>query len=620
MTVKSKLQHLPNSPGVYLMKDENGKIIYVGKAVNLKNRVRSYFTKAGQQSPKVQSMVSKIADLEYMVTDTEVEALILECNLIKKHRPKYNVSLKDDKHYPYIKVTLNEDFPRVIVTRKVKKDKAKYFGPYTRAGSVHETLKVLGSLFPLRTCKQPQIPKRDRPCLNAHIERCLAPCSGEVSRDEYMEMIQEVLLFLEGRQEGLMKKLEQKMAATAEKMEYEKAAQVRDQINALRDIMEKQKVISANLDDQDVIAMARGFNEACVIVFFIRGGKLLGRDQHFLRGTEELNRSEVLTTFVKQYYNRVEFVPPHIYVEAELVESDLIQAWLTEKRGRRVHIKVPQRGEKIKLVEMAGQNALMAIKEREQSLERKQELTTGAVEELQKYLGLKQAPVRMECYDISNIQGHQQVGSMVVFENGEPDNGSYRRFKIKTVEGPNDFASMTEVLTRRFGRAREEQELVGSGQMEFAQAKFLPLPDLVIIDGGKGQLSAARAVMKELGFSHLETFGLAKREEELFSEGESEPVILPKNSPALYLVQRIRDEAHRFAITFHRQLRGKEGLLSTLEQIPGIGPQRRKNLLKAFGSISKIRNASLEELAQVPGMNMAVAEEVLEKLNKNKYK
>ncbi|MGF7186043.1 excinuclease ABC subunit C [Desulfitispora alkaliphila] len=602
------------------MKDENGKIIYVGKAVNLKNRVRSYFTKAGQQSPKVQSMVSKIADLEYMVTDTEVEALILECNLIKKHRPKYNVSLKDDKHYPYIKVTLNEDFPRVIVTRKVKKDKAKYFGPYTRAGSVHETLKVLGSLFPLRTCKQPQIPKRDRPCLNAHIERCLAPCSGEVSRDEYMEMIQEVLLFLEGRQEGLMKKLEQKMAATAEKMEYEKAAQVRDQINALRDIMEKQKVISANLDDQDVIAMARGFNEACVIVFFIRGGKLLGRDQHFLRGTEELNRSEVLTTFVKQYYNRVEFVPPHIYVEAELVESDLIQAWLTEKRGRRVHIKVPQRGEKIKLVEMAGQNALMAIKEREQSLERKQELTTGAVEELQKYLGLKQAPVRMECYDISNIQGHQQVGSMVVFENGEPDNGSYRRFKIKTVEGPNDFASMTEVLTRRFGRAREEQELVGSGQMEFAQAKFLPLPDLVIIDGGKGQLSAARAVMKELGFSHLETFGLAKREEELFSEGESEPVILPKNSPALYLVQRIRDEAHRFAITFHRQLRGKEGLLSTLEQIPGIGPQRRKNLLKAFGSISKIRNASLEELAQVPGMNMAVAEEVLEKLNKNKYK
>ncbi|WP_066633541.1 excinuclease ABC subunit UvrC [Desulfolucanica intricata] len=617
MGVTEKLQYLPARPGVYLFRDMAGEIIYVGKAVSLKNRVRSYFQSGANLTPKVRAMVPKIADLEYIVTDSEVEALILESNLIKEHRPRYNVSLKDDKSYPYLKVTLNEDFPRVFITRRVLKDGARYFGPYTRVGAVHETMRLLKKLFPFRTCKQKEPPNRDRPCLNQHIKRCLGPCCGLVSKEEYKKAIDEICLFLEGRQDELVKSLKKRMEEAAEALEFERAAELRDQLQAVETIVEKQKIISSGREDQDVVALARGISETCVMVFFIRGGKIIGREHFLLRGTEDSGRAEVITAFIKQYYNQAEFIPREILLP-EIVEEEagVISQWLSEKKEARVYLRVPRRGEKRRLVEMVEKNALLLLDQIEQERQARKDDLQAALGELARALGLKKPPYRLECYDISNTQGTESVASMVVFEEGKPRKDQYRKFKIKTVEGPNDFASMQEVIERRFKRGKEERELINTGQLSTKDAKFHRLPDLVIIDGGKGQLSAAREVMHGLGFSYIPTFGLAKQEELLFKEGEKDPVVLPRDSRALYLVQRLRDEAHRFAITYHRQLRTKRNLKSLLDEIEGIGPKRRRELLKAFSGLEEIGKAGLDELAAVEGMNKKAAEAVYEYFHK----
>ncbi|HHU31483.1 MAG TPA: excinuclease ABC subunit UvrC [Clostridia bacterium] len=606
--IQEKLKLLPDKPGVYLMHDEAGEIIYVGKASSLKNRVRSYFRPNPGDSPKVEAMVSRIADLEWIITDTEVEALILELNLIKKHRPKYNIRLVDDKHYPYLKLTVNEKYPRIVITRSMKKDGARYFGPYTRSGAMNETLRLLRKIFPLRTCSNETMARQTRPCLNAHIKRCLAPCTNQVTPEVYLDMVRDIILFLEGKQEDLIKTLEVKMNQAAENMEFERAAELRDQINAVRQVMVKQKIISADMSNQDVIAMARGQGESCVQIFFIREGKLLGRDHFFLQGTDEMSRSEIITAFVEQYYSKASEIPQEILLQEEVIGKELLERWLTDSKGKRVYLRTPQRGEKLKLVEMVAKNALMTLEEEELTRQKKQMMTKEAVLELQRELALKKPPFRIECYDISNIQGTNSVGSMVVFENGEPKTSDYRRFQIKTVEGPNDFASLQEVLARRFKRAKAEAEEGSQG------SKFAKLPDLIIIDGGKGQLSSAREVMHQLGVDDIPTFALAEEEELLFTEGKSEPIVLPKNSPSLYLVQRVRDEAHRFAVSYHRRLREKRAYKSILDEVPGIGPKRKKALLKAFGSLKGIREASLEELAQVEGMTRPAAETLLEYL------
>lgn len=611
MALKDKLTYLPDKPGVYLFKNENGDVIYVGKAVSLKNRVRSYFRKDGQKIPKVAAMMKRAADLDYIITDSEVEALILESNLIKEYRPRYNVLLRDDKSYPFLKVTLNEEYPRVFRTRRLLKDGARYFGPYTRVGAVDETLRLLKKLFPFRSCKQKTPVNRGRPCLNYHINRCLGPCCGLVGKKDYREMIDQVVLFLEGRQGEVIKNLKARMEKAAENLEFEKAAEIRDQLKAVEEVVEKQKVLSSGQEDQDVVAMARGATAVCVMIFFIRGGKLIGRDHFTLDGTEHLDRAEILTSFLKQYYHRAEFIPREILVE-EVVEEeiDVLSRWLSERRGGRVYIRVPRRGEKKKLVEMAGKNALLVLQEEEAGRLSRREDAKEALEDLARALELQEFPQRLECYDISNIQGTNTVASMVVFEEGRPARDQYRKFKIKTVEGPDDFASMREVITRRFKRAKEERELINSGRLSTKEARFHRLPQMVLIDGGKGQLSAAVSAMQETGYGHIPAFGLAKEEELIFAPGSPEPVYLPRDSRALHLVQRLRDEAHRFAITYHRALRDKKTLRSLLDDVEGIGPKRRRELLKVFGAIEEIQKATIEELAAVPGMNSRAAQAV----------
>ncbi|MCL5779500.1 MAG: excinuclease ABC subunit UvrC [Firmicutes bacterium] len=617
MTLSDKIKNIPPRPGVYLYKDADGQVIYVGKAVSLKNRVRSYFQAGAKQAPKVQAMLRRAVDLDYIVTDSEMEALILENNLIKKHRPKYNVLLKDDKTYPYIKVTVQEEFPRVHITRRVVKDGARYFGPFTHVGAVNETLRLLKKIFPLRTCKQREPAPRDRPCLNYHIRRCLGPCCNLVERPAYRETVNEVVLFLEGRQEDLMKRLRQRMEQAAENLEFEKAAELRDQLLAVEKIVERQKVVSTDLVDQDVIAMARGFDEACLTVFFIRGGKLIGREQYFLEGTDTLERGEVMATFVQQFYNQTEVVPAEILLSEEIEGAPLIAAWLSELRGSKVNIKVPKRGDKHKLVAMAAQNALLSLEQTQLERQAGRQAVDGALAELMAALGLAEPPRRMECYDISNIQGTETVASMVVFEDGKPAKDQYRRFKIRTVEGPNDFASMKETLSRRLSRAREEQAQVEGGELAANRAKFTRLPDLIIIDGGKGQLSAAREAMLEQGFAHIPAFGLAKEEELLFAPGRPDPIRLPRESRGLQMLQRLRDEAHRFAATYHRKLRTRRNLKSVLDEIEGIGAVRRRELYQAYKSLEAIKQASVEELAKVPGMNIKAAEAVYRYFREN---
>lgn len=596
MSLEEKLSLLPDKPGVYLMKDEKERIIYVGKAISLKKRVRSYFQSSRNHDPKTKALVSRIVDLEYIVTDSELEALILECNLIKEHRPKYNVNLKDSKGYPYLKVTWRETFPRLFVARQMDKDGNRYFGPYTNVQAMHETTKLLKSLFPLRTCKKQSLgEKAERPCLNYHLKQCLAPCARKVGEEEYREMAKEVCLFLEGRQEKVAQDLVKKMEDSAANLDFEKAAIYRNQLQAVQKVVERQKIISDGMEDEDILGLALGQEEACVQVFFIRSGKLIGREHFFLEGIEGERGEEILEAFLQQYYSKATFVPNRIYLSQELTNQELLEAWLTKQRGKKVSLKIPKRGEKKQLLEMVEKNAHLVLQEEILRVERERERTVGAVEELQKYLGLEKPPCRIEAFDISNIQGTQAVGSLVVFVRGKAKKEDYRYFKIKTVEGPNDFAMMAETVRRHYQRVLVEQKT---------------LPDLVLIDGGKGQLGAARQVLQELNLNQLPTIGLAKEFEHIFMENRPEPIILPRDSAALYLVQRVRDEAHRFAITQHRRMRNTQLTASVLDNIPGIGEKRKKTLLKHFGTIEKIKEASLQDLEQVPHLTREGAESV----------
>ncbi|MDR3560162.1 MAG: excinuclease ABC subunit UvrC [Negativicutes bacterium] len=586
-----KLALLPDKPGVYLMKDEHGRIIYVGKAVNLKNRVRSYFQASRGHSPKVLAMVARIVDLEYIMTASEMEALILECNLIKKHRPKYNISLKDDKSFPYVKVTLNESYPQVYVTRKVQKDGAKYFGPYTNAGAVHDTIRLLRKLFPLRTCRKLDAA---RPCLQHHIKRCLAPCSGKVDATLYGEMINSVCLLLEGRSDVLIKELRRRMAVAATQLNFEQAAMLRDQLAAIEKVTEKQNIVTGS-GDQDIIGLARSASATCVQVFFVRSGKMVGREHFMLSGGEQEEDAEVLAAFIKQYYSQAAFIPREVLLPLAPPEQELLADWLSERKGSRVRLEEPKRGTKNDLVNMAAGNAAGVLDEMAARLSAEAQRTGGAVSELAEYLALPAPPERIECFDISHIQGAETVASMVVFEDGLPRKADYRRFKLRTVEGkPDDFKSMQEVVGRRYGD--------GKG----------PLPDLIVIDGGKGQLSSALEIIRGLGLTEVPVVGLAKEFEYIFREGDSEPLVLPRDSQALYLMQRIRDEAHRFAVSYHRKLRAKRNMVSVLDHVAGIGAKRRKALWDHFSSLAKIKAATAEELAAVPGMTKAAADAVYE--------
>jgi len=591
--VAEKLKLLPDSPGVYLMKDARGKIIYVGKAIVLKNRVRQYFQSSRNQAPKVRAMVSHVADFETIMTANEVESLILEANLIKKHRPRYNIRLKDDKSYPYVKVTVQEEYPRVFITRRVVRDGARYFGPYTNVTALRDSLKLLRRLFPLRTCRT----MPDRPCLEYHIKRCLAPCVGKVTEEDYRAMIHAVLLFLEGRTDAVERELEHRMALAAEAYHFETAARLRDQLTAVRKAAERQNIVTG-AGDQDALGMARSAAGVCVQIFFIRGGKMIGREHFLLRGSEEEDDADILRAFLEQYYNQATFVPREILLPHAIEEDarEIIERWLAERKGGgKVVLLTPQRGTKRDIVTMATGNAEKFLADEETRRSLADEATLGAVEELGRYLGLKKPPYRMECFDISHNQGQETVASMVVFENGMPKKSDYRRFKIKSAEGkPDDFLSMREVTTRRYVGLPEEE-----------------LPDLIIIDGGKGQLSSALEIIRnEAGHKTVPVVGLAKQFELIFTEGNSEPVELPRRSQSLYLVQRIRDEAHRFAITFHRNLRGKRNLVSVLDHIVGMGPKRRQSLWTHFGTLDRIKAASVDELASVPGMNRPSAEAV----------
>ena len=588
--IQEQLKLLPTNPGVYLMKNEQAKIIYVGKAINLKNRVKSYFQSSKNHSPKVKSMVEKISDFEYIITANEIEALILECNLIKKYRPKYNISLRDDKTYPYIKVTLNEDYPTVSITRKILKDGAKYFGPYTSAGAVHEVLNLLKKLFQIRSCRQMNT---KRPCLEFHIKRCLAPCTGRVAKSEYREMIKSLCLFLEGRNEVVLKELTNRMQIAAENFQFELAAKLRDQVLAIEKISAKQNIIIGS-SDQDIIGLARKADEACIQIFFIRSGKMIGRDHFLLNGTEDETDSALLNAFLEQYYNKATFIPKEILLPVEIENEEILSAWLSQKKNGKVSFGLPQRGVKKEMVLMANDNAVVVLEEQMIKNSAGLEQTVGAMKDLGRYLRMEKELKRIECFDISHIQGSETVASMVVFSNGAPDKQEYRRYKLKSVEGkPDDFKSMQEVVGRRY---RQSDGI---------------MPDLIIIDGGKGQLNSALEIIRALGHYQIPVVGLAKQFEYVFLEGQSEPVILPPNSKALYLIQRIRDEAHRFAITYHRKLRHKRNLVSVLDHIEGIGPTRRKALWDAFGSIAEIKKAKITDLTAVPGISENIANNIV---------
>ncbi len=587
-SIKNALAVLPDKPGVYLMHDATGKVIYVGKAVVLKNRVRSYFRNLASHTPKVKAMVAKIAEIETIVTSSEVEALILECNLIKKYRPRYNISLKDDKTYPYLKVTVQEAYPRLFVTHRLLKDGARYYGPYADAGAMHATVKLLRSMFPLRTCRSMN---PDRPCLNYHIKRCLAPCAGHVSKAEYSNMIKAVCMVLDGRTADLERDLKQRMQAAADNYAFEEAARVRDQLQAVQRLGESQKAVTNSSGDMDVLGLGQDVTGLCVQIFFVRKGKLVGRDNFFLAdGGDAMD--EVVAAFVKQYYNDATYIPhelvlPHL---PQTEEKQLIETWLTQRAGRRVELLVPQRGVKRELLALANDNAvkLLAERLRKGSLSLKND--EQAAEELQQALGLTHPLERMDCFDISHTQGSETVASMVVFRNGSVSKKDYRKYKITSAEGkPDDFKSMQEVVYRRY-------------------KDYEDLPSLVVIDGGKGQLSSALEVIRGLGLADLPVVGLAKREEEIFKPHTRESILLDRDSAALHLIQRIRDEAHRFAITFHRKLRGKRNLVSVLDHVEGIGPKRRQELWKSFKTLDAMRAASVEELAAVEGMNRAAAQ------------
>ena len=609
--IKGILATLPDKPGCYLMKDEDGTIIYVGKAINLKNRVRSYFQQSSDHTYKTRQMVRKIRDIEWIVVASELEALILEMNLIKLHRPFYNVRLKDDKRYPYIKVHWADPFPKLSVTRNMVNDGSRYFGPYTSVWAVHQTLDILRRIFPYLTCAREITGRDERACLYYDIKLCSAPCIGAVNKEEYRQMIDDLCLFLEGRTDPITNRLKESMAKASDNLDYEKAAVYRDQIQAIEKVVERQKIISDDRQDSDVIAMARSKGEACVQVFFIRSGKLIGREYFILEGTEAEENSEILEEFIKQFYSQAAHIPNKVMLPEEVEEARIIKEWLNTRRGgEKVQLTVPKRGQGKELVQMAAVNARETLKSLEIRWKADKDRQHQALSEIQAVLGMSEPPNRIECYDISNTQGTASVGSMVVFEQGIPAKKNYRRFNIRTVNQPNDFASMREVLKRRFSRyITEQQEKDQPGYKP--DLGFSMLPDLLIVDGGKGQLRQAIDVIEEFGLQgQFAIVGQAKQEEELFLPGRSDSVRLDDHSQGFYLVQRIRDEAHRFAITAHRNQRGKIGLVSRLDAIPGVGPARRKELINRFGSIDGILAASIEEISQIKGVSAEMAQAI----------
>ena len=611
--IQEELKKLPGKPGVYLMHDERDAIIYVGKAISLKNRVRQYFQSSRNKGAKIEQMVTHISRFEYIVTDSELEALVLECNLIKEHRPKYNTMLMDDKSYPFIKVTVNEPFPRVMLARQMKKDKAKYFGPYTSAGAVKDTIELIRKLYHIRSCNR-SLPKdigKERPCLNYHIHQCQAPCQGYISQEEYRKSIDEVVRFLNGHYDLVLKELEEKMMAASDSLEFEKAIEYRELLTSVQKVAQKQKITDTAGDDRDIIAMASEGEDAVVQVFFIRSGRLIGRDHFYLKSAENDTEGEILSSFIKQFYAGTPYIPAELMLPEEIEDQDIIEEWLTARRERRVHLRIPKKGTKEKLVELAQKNAQMVLKNDRERLKREEGRTIGAVKELEKILGLK-GIIRMEAYDISNTNGFDSVGSMVVYEHGKPKRNDYRKFKIKTVQGPDDYASMNEVLTRRFGHGLREQ------QEESETGGFQIFPDLIMMDGGRGQVNIALEVLEKLHL-HIPVCGMVKddnhRTRGLYFNNTELPI--DRNSECFRLITRIQDEAHRFAITFHRQLRSKGQVHSVLDDIPGVGPARRKDQMRCFENIDAIRNATVEELKELPSMNEKSAQEVYKFFHQN---
>ena len=611
--IQEELKKLPGKPGVYLMHDEKDAIIYVGKAISLKNRVRQYFQSSRNKGAKIEQMVTHISRFEYIVTDSELEALVLECNLIKEHRPKYNTMLMDDKTYPFIKVTVAEAFPRVMMARQMKKDKAKYFGPYTSAGAVKDTIELIRKLYKIRSCNR-SLPKdigKERPCLNYHIHQCDAPCQGYVTQEEYRKSIDEVVRFLNGNYDPILKELEEKMQEASDNLEFEKAIEYRELLSSVQKIAQKQKITDTAGDDRDILAMASEGEDAVVQVFFIRNGRLIGRDHFYLKIDEQEASGEILSSFIKQFYAGTPYIPAELMLPEEIEDQEVIEEWLTARREHKVRLRIPKKGTKEKLVELAQKNAQMVLKNDKERLKREEGRTIGAVKELEKILGLKKI-VRMEAYDISNTNGFDSVGSMVVYEHGRPKRNDYRKFKIKSVQGPDDYASMNEVLTRRFEHGLREQ------QEEKEAGGFQAFPDLILMDGGRGQVNIALEVLERL---HLQipVCGMVKddnhRTRGLYFNNVELPI--DRNSECFRLITRIQDEAHRFAITFHRQLRSKGQVHSVLDDIPGVGPARRKDLMRHFENIEAIRNATAEELKELPSMNEKSANEVYKFFHQN---
>jgi len=605
--LEEQLKALPAKPGVYLFKDNQGKVIYIGKAANLSHRIRSYFGASGSLSSKVQQLVQKINDLEFMVTDSEQEALILECNLIKKYHPRYNVRLKDDKTFPYLKIDTSEDWPGVYITRRFKNDGARYFGPFASASSVRKTLRLIKKIFPFRSCTKSIDGRDKRPCLDYYIHRCLGPCISAVSKQEYQEVINQVILFLEGKQELVLRELNSKMRASAQQLRFEKAALLRDQIQAIERVIEGQRIAIALKGEQDIIAMAQSEEQAYVEVFFIRNNKLIGRDHFVMEGIHDEKPGQIMASFVKQYYASASYIPSVILLQYLVGEMSVLTEWLKERRGGKIELQVPQRGAKKRLVNMVAENAdkgLLLAKAKRMNLEA---ITTG-LQELKDRLCLPRIPLRIEGYDISDIRGTLAVGSMVVLEKGLPRPSHYRHFRVKMVTGADDYAMIQEILRRRFKRAVIARS--DSDEAISQKSSWAVMPDLVLIDGGKGHLATALEVRQELGIDSIPMASLAKEAEDVFIPGKPDPVDIAKDSPALHILQRARDEAHRFAISYHQKLRSKRGIASILDDIPGIGPKRRKALLKKFGSIQAIKEASVEEISQTKGITLALAEKI----------
>lgn len=608
-----QLKILPDKPGVYIMKNSLGEVIYVGKAKILKNRVRQYFQNSKNHSEKVRAMVKNIAEFEYIVTDSEMEALILECNLIKKYSPRYNIALKDDKFYPFIKITTNEDFPRVYVTRNFAKDGNKYFGPYTNGTAVYEVMGLIKKLFPLRTCKKAIVEGGEptRACLNYHINLCKAPCAGYISKAEYWEMIDEIIRILNGTDTSIIKKLKVEMEKAAEELEFEKAAKIRDRILAIELISEKQKMFTVKEGDEDFIDLYTDEKDGCAQVFFVREGKVTGREHFMIENISDDPVKEVISSFIASFYGGTAQIPKTIYVPEEIEDQELIEKFLTEKRGSKVWIKVPKKGDKKNLLDMVRNNAKIMLDQFKEKMVEEKELNKSALTELADVLGLDSLPARIEAYDISNIQGVDSVGTMVVFENGKAKNSDYRRFKIKSVKGPNDYESMREILSRRFSHGLEEVNKIKERNLEYSKGKFCIFPDLIMMDGGKGQVNIALEVLKDFGIE-IPVCGLVKDDKHrtrgiIFN---NEEILIRRGLGLMNLITRVQDEVHRYAITYHRSLRDKRTLHSILEDIPRIGEKRRRNLLMKFGSIDNIKKASMEELLDTPGIDRRAAESI----------